>query len=145
MTYKIIKIQSIIYKWVIFKLMANFHVNYTYIVTSRYIPVFKDSKKNTLKPLLYIGFHKNLTQLSTTTFTFLKNWIFILNSSSTQVDCKISCHSQKYTYIYTIFQIFNLLKKHLQTPFIYRVSQKTDETFHNHVYIAQNLNLHSTT
>ena len=78
-------------------------------------------------------------------FTFLKNWIFILQPSNTQVQCRIPCYSQKPTYIYTIFQLFNVLKKYFQNPFIYRVSQKTNGTFNNHVYIPQKLNLHSTT
>ena len=69
---------------------------------------------------------KNLTELSTIMFTFLKNWMFVLKPSNTQVDSKIPCQSQKCTYIYTIFLLFNMLKKHLQIIFIYMVSQKTE-------------------
>ena len=46
-----------------------------------------------------------------------------------------------YIFVFTSRYTQKLKKKHFQTPFIYKVSQKTDETFHNHVYIDQNLTL----
>ena len=56
------------------------------------IPVFQFSiwSKYTFKSLLYIRFHKKLTELSTITFILLKIWIFILQSSNTQVMAKFS-------------------------------------------------------
>ena len=39
---------------------------------------------------------------------------------------------------------FQFSLKHLQTPFLYKVSKKTDGTFTNHVNMAQKFNLSST-
>ena len=88
---------------------------------------FLNCGKNTFSPLLYIRFHKKLMELSTITFTFLKFRISISQSSNTQVDGKIPWQSQKYIKIYKIFQLFNMLKKHLQTLLYIRFHKRLTE------------------
>ena len=86
--------------------METFPVNYIYVAVSAIFQVFNLLIKHLQTPLIYEVSQKKMTELSTIMLTLHKIGIFILLANNSHVDGNLPCQNQKFTYIYTIFQLF---------------------------------------